>query len=58
MGGTVTGQYMRTQEWMCSHCGEQRECVMEWDYCPAGSDVPRWAFCKSCLEGFLKRFKK
>jgi hypothetical protein len=58
VGGTVVGQYERLKEFYCSRCGNKRPCVTEWDYCPAGSDVIRSAYCESCLTYMLSRFKK
>ncbi len=57
MGGTVVGQYTNTREFYCTRCGGGlRQCVIEWDYCPAGSDVVKYAFCKKCLTYMLSLF--
>jgi len=61
MGGTVVGQYsgVGSRKKWCGRCDKWKEfCFSEVDYCPAGSDVQRYAFCESCLEYMLKQIKE
>lgn len=62
MGGTVVGQYEGvnpTRKDWCNRCGQWKEfCFAEYDYCPAGTDMQRFAFCEKCLEYMLKKVKE
>jgi hypothetical protein len=62
MGGTVVGQYSgvgSTRKDWCNYCEKWKEfCFALYDYCPAGSDSQKFAFCGSCLEYMSKKVEE
>ncbi len=62
MGGTVVGQYSGvnpTRKNWCQYCDKWKEfCFALYDYCPAGSDSQKFAFCGDCLKYMFEQVEK